>query len=195
MKRFVFVTSLIVALPNVAFGDEEKVPPPRPHEITGGLSSSFFMNNRGDTTPTSWTLDIGYHYRPPQVGFWHAMRFTGGLRLGFTDTPKGAIDVYGRVEMIANVGPWTPTLGPELGLTSLGRQFTRVIGEPFPDEHTSLLETQISPFYMAFVATPLRFCFSRFTVSAFELSLGAPVMGIGSIARFHLGFLHVGGTL
>jgi hypothetical protein len=54
---------------------------------------------------------------------------------------------------------------------------------------------KLSPFYIALVATPIRFCFSRFTVSAFELSLGAPVNGIGTNARFQLGILHLGGTL
>lgn len=194
MNRFFVVTWLIGALPNVAFASDEKAPPPRPHEITGGVATSFFMNNRSDETPTAWALDVAYHYRPSKVGFWQSLRLTGGLRLGLTDSAKGVIDAYGRAEMLANIGPWTPTLGPELGVTSLGRQFTRV-GEPYPDEHTSLLETKLSPFYVAFVATPIRFCFSRFTVSALELSLGSPVTGIGSIARFQLGILHLGGTL
>lgn len=194
VNRCFAVTWLTVALPNVAFASDDKAPPPRAHEFTGGLATSFFMNNRSDETPTVWALDVAYHYRPPKAGFWQSLRFTGGLRMGVTDSAKTVIDVYGRGEMLANIGPWTPTLGPELGVTSLGRQFTRV-GEPFPDEHTSLLETKLSPFYIALVATPIRFCFSRFTVSALELSLGSPVTGIGSIARFQLGILHVGGTL
>lgn len=192
--RLFAVTWLIGALPSVAWASEAKAPAPRPHEITGGLVTSFFMNNRADETPTAWMFDIAYHYRPPKLGFWQSLRLTGGSRMGLANSDKGVLDVYGRVEMLSDIGPWTPTLGPELGVALLGSQFTRV-GGPFPDEHTSLLETKMSPFYIAFVATPIRFCFSRFTVSTLEVSLGSPVTGIGDIARFQLGILHVGGTL
>jgi hypothetical protein len=193
MMRFVFSAGLIVALPNVAFGGEEQAAPARPHEVTGGVVTSFFVGNR-DLTPTAWALDIAYHYRPQRPGFWESLRFTGGVRVGGTDNKEGLFEVYGRGEMVANIGPWTPTLGPELGISTLGRQFAR-LNASFPDDLTSLNEMKLSPFYMAFVATPLRFCFSRFTVSALELSLGAPVNGIGTNARFQLGILHVGGTL
>jgi hypothetical protein len=192
MMRFIFFTGLIVALPNVALGSEEQVPA-RPHEVSGGVTTSFFADNH-DLTPTAWALDVAYHYRPQKPGVLQSLRFTGGLRLGFTDDQKGAFDIYGRGEMIANVGPWTPTLGPELGISTLGGHF---IGfpSPLPNDLTNLHEMKLSPFYIAFVANPIRFCFSRFTVSALELSLGAPVNGIGTVARFQLGILHLGGTL
>lgn len=192
MKRFVFFAGLIVALPSVAFAGEEKVTTARPHEFSGGVAISFFASNH-DLTPTARTLDIAYHYRPQRPGIWQSLRFTEGLRIGSTENDGGVFDVYWRGEMIANLGPWMPTLGPEFGVSTLGRYFTRF--EAFPDDLTSLHETRLSPFYIAFVATPLRFVFSGFTVSAFELSLGAPVTGLGTIARFQLGILHLGGTL
>jgi hypothetical protein len=193
MMRFVLLTGLFVALPNVAFGGEAQAPPARPHEVSGGVATSFFIRNF-DVTPTAWTLDLAYHYRPQRPGFWQTLRFTGGLRAGLTDNKEGVFEVYGRGEMIANIGPWTPTLGPELGVSTLGRHFAR-IQSSFPDDLTNLNEMKLSPFYISLVANPIRFCFSRFTVSAFELSLGAPVNGIGTVARFQLGILHLGGTL
>lgn len=194
MMRVVLVTmSFLVVLPNAALGSEKPASPARPHEITAGAVTSFFIGGF-DQTPTAWALDVGYHYRPQKPGFLQALRFTGGMRLGFSDESKGVFDLYGRTEFIANIGPWTPTLGPELGLTTLGRHFIRN-PPPYPDDLTTYNETKLSPFYLAFVVTPLRFCFSRFTVSAFELSLGAPMTGIGATARLQLGILQLGGTL
>ena len=191
--RCVFFTGLLVALPSVAFAGEGQASPARPHEFTAGVVTSFFADNH-DITPTAWALDIAYHYRPQRRGVWQSLRFTEGLRFGSADNGDRVFDVYWRGEMIANVGAWTPTLGPEFGVSTLGRHFIHV-ESPYPNDLTDLHETKLSPFYLALVATPLRFCFSRFTVSAFELSLGAPVAGIGTVARFQLGILHVGGTL
>ncbi len=191
--RFGFFTWLIVALPNVAFGSEESASPAHPHEFSAGVATSFFASYH-DLTPTAWTVDLAYHYRPQRRGFWQMLRFTEGLRIGSADNDDRVFDVYWRGEMIANIGPWTPTLGPEFGVTTLGRQFARY-NATLPDDLTSLNEKKLSPFYLAFVATPIRFCFSRITVSAFELSLGAPVNGIGALARFQLGILQLGGTL
>jgi len=198
MRNALIALGLIAALPNVAFAADEQASPARPHEISGGVATSFFADNH-DQTPTAWALDVAYHYRPQKPGFWQSLRLTGGLRLGgakneVTSNEEAVFDVYWRGEMIANIGAWTPTLGPELGVTTLGRRFMW-LQAPFPDDLTRLHETKLSPLYLAFVATPLRFCFSRFTVSALELSLGAPVNGIGTVVRLQLGILHLGGTL
>ncbi len=188
-----FFAGLFALLPSVALASENPTPPFRAHEITGGVATSFFVGHR-DFTPTAWTADVAYHYRAPKPGLWQSLRFTGGVRIGGTDSTEGAFDVYGRSEMIANMGPWTPTLGPELGITTLGRHFSRY-DSTFPDDLTTLNEKKLSPFYVALVVTPIRFCFSRVTLSALELSLGAPVNGFGTTARFQLGLFSVGGTL
>ena len=191
--RDAFFVVAITAFPSVVWANENEASPVRSHEITGGVVTSFFVGHR-DLTATAWALDVGYHYRAPKPGLWQSLRLTAGIRIGGTDDEEGLFDIYGRGEMIANVGPWTPTLGPELGITTLGRHFFRY-NSTFPDDLTNLNEKKLSPFYVAIVATPIRFCFSRVTLSALELSLGAPVNGFGTTARFQLGLLHVGGTL
>lgn len=191
--RVVFLTCLLMALPNVALGSDQSTTTTHPHEFSTGLATSFFASN-WYLTPTAWTVDIAYHHRPKGSGLWRSLRFTEGFRIGSADDDQGVFDVYWRAEMIATVGPWTPTLGPELGVSSLGNKFIR-FESSFPDDFKRIHEEKLSPLYVAFVATPLRFCFSRFTVSALQLSLGAPIQGIGTIARVQLGVLQLGGTL
>lgn len=195
-RRLCFLVSLglVLALPRFVMASEAIPAPARPHEITAGAATSFFIGHR-DITNTAWMLDVAYHYRPQKNVVLQSFRFTSGMRMGRKPDDKGGVfDVYLRGDMIANVGPWTPTLGPEIGFSTLGSRFFRYPA-PFPDDLTILNEKKLSPFYMALVVNPIRFCFSRVTVSALELSLGAPMNGIGSVVRFQLGVLHVGGTL
>lgn len=189
---FACVVGLIMALPNVARGEQPPTIAPR-HEVSLGVTSAFYVSNH-DYSPTAKMLDVAYHFRPSRPGIWKSMRFTEGFRIGATDDNARAFELYGRAELIANVGPWTPTLGPEFGVSSLGLRFLRFPG-PFPNDWTDFHEKRLGFVYVAFVATPLRFTFWRLTVSAFELSLGGPVIGLGAVNRFQVGLLHVGGTL
>lgn len=192
--RVLVSLGLVFASPRFVMASEAIPARARPHEITAGAATSFFIGHR-DITNTAWMLDVAYHYRPQKNVVLQSLRYTSGMRIGRKpDDNGGVFDVYLRGDMIANVGPWTPTLGPEIGLSTLGSQFFRYPA-PFPDDLTVLNEKKLSPLYMALVVSPLRFCFSRVTVSALELSLGAPINGIGSVVRFQLGVLHVGGTL
>lgn len=186
--------AIFIASPGLALGAEPLPAPARAHEITAGLATAFFQGHR-DSTLTAWTADVAYHYRPQRPGLLQSMRFTGGLRGGSATDDGGAVfDIYVRAAMVGHTGAWAPTLGPELGFTTLGTAFFRYPA-PFPDDLTVLNENKLSPLYLAFVVSPFRFCFYRFTLSAMELSIGAPIVGIGSIARFQLGIFNVGGTL
>jgi hypothetical protein len=104
----------------MVWANKNETSPVRAHEVTGGVTTSFFVGHR-DLTPTAWALDVGYHYRPQKPGLWQSLRLTGGIRVGGRDDKEGSFDVYGRGEMIANMGPWTPTLGPGVGLLEIGR--------------------------------------------------------------------------
>ncbi len=187
-------TAMLLASPRLVFGAESVPASTRAHEITAGMATSFFQGHR-DSTLTAWTVDVAYHYRPQKIESLQNVRFTGGLRGGWIPDADGAVfDVYVRADMVGHIGAWAPTLGPELGFTSLGTGFFRYPA-PFPDDLTVLNENKLSPLYLAFVVTPIRFGFSRFTLSVMELSLGAPILGVGSITRFQLGVFSFGGTL
>lgn len=172
---------------------EEKDPSyAHPHEVTGGIAIALWRTYFA-TTPTARLFDLAYHVRPQRPGFLHTLRSTAGVRIGVAGEEQRVFEVYWRGDIIGAIGAWTPTLGPEFGASTLGMGFQGY--PPLPDDQDRLHATKTGPFYMALVMNPLRFSFSRFTVSAFELSIGAPVIGIGFVSRFHVGILNVGGTL
>lgn len=193
ITRWFVSFALMMSWSGIALGEQKDPSLEHPHEISGGIAFAFWRTYYA-STPNARLFDLAYHLRPQKPGLWHSLRSTAGIRLGVGDNDQRVFEVYWRGEMLASIGPWVPTLGPELGASTLGTAFVGYL-PPFPDDQTKLHARKLGPFYLALVATPLRFQFSRFTVSAFELSIGAPVIGIGSVSRFHLGILTLGGTL
>lgn len=185
--------ALITSFSAIAFAEVNDPSFDHPHEISGGIALAFWRTYYA-STPNARLFDFAYHVRPQKPGLLHSLRSTAGLRIGVGDNDQRVFEVYWRGELLADIGAWKPTLGPEFGASTLG---TRFIGyaPPLPDDQTTLHAQKLGPFYLALVASPLRFHFSRFTVSALELSIGAPIIGIGSVSRFQLGIFALGGTL
>jgi len=193
MLRYWLPLALGLTWSTAALAEEKDPSFAHPHEITGGFAVALWRTYYA-STPTARLFDLAYHLRPQRKGILHSLRSTTGLRLGVGDNEQRVFELYWRGDIVGSIGAWAPTLGPEIGASTLGTSFVGY-PRPLPDDQTSLHAQKLGPFYLAFVATPLRFCFSRFTVSAFELSIGAPVIGIGSVSRFQLGILSLGGTL
>jgi hypothetical protein len=193
MLRYLVPLALSLTWSTITYAEEKDPSFAHPHEISGGFAIALWRTYYA-STPTARLFDLAYHLRPQKKGLLRSLRSTTGLRIGVGDDERQVFELYWRGDIMGSIGPWAPTLGPEIGASTLGTSFVGY-SRPLPDDQTSLHAQKLGPFYLAFVATPLRFAFSRFTLSAFELSIGAPVIGIGSVSRFQVGFFSLGGTL
>jgi hypothetical protein len=138
--------------------------------------------------PQRWAVEAAYAY---ERGPWH---LGGGLRFSF---PKGTSslpgDIYARGLIKAEIGRWSPAVGPELGLSGQWELGPRRSG--LPDDILQTQSPRHTPFYVAMHAMPLRFHFDRYTVSAFEMQLGTTLTPLSAVLRLQVGVLQVGMNL
>ncbi|OJT19752.1 hypothetical protein BO221_36040 [Archangium sp. Cb G35] len=136
-------------------------------------------------------------YRTPLAteGRWNHVLVGGGLRVArkpalpeFTDITL-PLEVFLQARLRARVGPWEPSVGPELGLSGMSVLYRRIIPAEGEDPQE---QSRLSPFYFAIGAAPLRFHFGRFTVSALEFHVGTVSFPHNSAVRLQLGLLHGG---
>ncbi len=164
------------------------------HELTVG-ATGFLFRNFLSATPPQIALDVAYHHTLDTDAREELVRFTVGMRLGLLGGARVPLEGYGRAQLVASFGVWKPALGPEVGVTGFTRSMRLFEGTGYPDVYVSLAEQTMSPVYVALSASPLRFQFNRFTVSAAEVQVGMPVPHLTSALRVQLGILHVGGRL
>ena len=180
------MSSLLLALLLQAAPVQER----SPHRFTLGVTSvDYDAVFRATADPR--VAELAYGYSPH--GKWEPLELGGGLR--FTRTRPG-VDVPGeaflRARLEARFGSfsWRPAAGPELGVSGLPQLGPRTDG--FPDDLDQVEARRLSPLYLAVDLAPLRFHFRGFTLSAMELSLGAPLFPSGTALRTELCLLSVG---
>lgn len=153
------------------------------HELSLG-GALFSASGLSLALPYRPGLEAAYAY---QLGTW---RLGGGVRwnLGGGEPP---LEVYARAQLTADLGVWRPAVGPELGLSGLRLVAPATTG--YPNDYPSTRAERFGPAYVAIHAAPLRFAFSRFTVSTLELHWGTQLTPRpGSLLRMQLGLLQVG---
>lgn len=161
------------------------------HRVSAGVTSvsyGSFFRGTGD----QWAADLGWAMTPAFLP--DGMEVGAGLRATTGRTGVTLpLEVYGALRFVARIGPWQPAAGPELGLSGLARFSPRTDG--FPGDLDQMEGQRLSPLYVSFGAAPLRFRFGRWTLSALELGLGAPLFPSGTALRTQLGFVSFGGSL
>lgn len=153
------------------------------------LSVGASFNHVEDTIgvfPDRWSVEAAYAYErgPCQVG--------GGLRFAF---PRGAValpaDIYLRGLIKADIGYWSPAVGPELGFSG---EWVDPGPRPsgLPNDVLQNERPRRTPFYVAMHAMPLRFKIGRLVVSALEVQLATTVTPLAGVVRIQVGVLQVG---
>jgi hypothetical protein len=158
------------------------------HELSASLVSiqygGFFR-----TGPGIYAGEVAYHH---QLGL---LRLGGGLRGGAPnsspiDTLSFPLELFAQAQLRLKIGFWEPLVGPELGfsgLTDLGWNRSGL-----PDDVYVHEQDRVGLFYVAFRAEPLRFRWSRFTLSIFELTLGTTLSPPGASTRTEIGYARIG---
>jgi hypothetical protein len=156
------------------------------HQVAVGaatLTTSDFL--RPHTGRTAVGLTYGYRTERWLLG--------GGVRFAFPrDTAVLPWELHARALLVARMGVWAPALGPELGLTGLAVLSSTTWAKGLPDDFARQQARLLGPVYFSIHSAPLRFEFSRFTVSAFELQVGANLPPLGATLRLQLDYINVG---
>ncbi|MBX5484781.1 MAG: hypothetical protein IRZ16_23405 [Myxococcaceae bacterium] len=161
---------------------------PSGHRFTAGLAqvaySSFF---RSASDPFAFEAAWSWLARPNLL----SAEVGAGLRVA--PGRQGVslpLEVFARARFVAEVGPWLPAVGPELGVSGLARLSPRSDRLPYDLDNEEA--KRLSPFYAGIDAAPLRFGFGHFVLSALEIGLGAALGPPGGAVRTRITLLQVG---
>ncbi|QRN98127.1 hypothetical protein JRI60_03365 [Archangium violaceum] len=171
-------------------------PPPTPprHELTVGVTSLQYLASQGSSA-THHTADIAYHRKLRLGQLPEAVRLGIGVRVGVPDSVTLPLEAYGRVQLVAKVGPWSPALGPEVGVSGFTRLRRSIESPSYPRGLSGALQDRMGPFYAGITLAPLRFVLGPLTLSAAELQTATPLKDPGSALRLQVGLLYLGGVL
>lgn len=159
---------------------------PGPHRVTVGHADISYKGFFSALPSSPW-LEVGWAYELPRAKVKLPLEVGAGLR---ATLPSGAgvpLEGWARLKLVASVGPWRPTVGPEFGVSGATVLPDRADG--LPDDITAREQSLLSPFFVSFEAAPLRFAFDRFTVSAFEVGLGTTLGPAGATQRISISYL------
>jgi hypothetical protein len=157
------------------------------HEVSLG-GNLFSTSGLALALPSRPGVELAYAYEHD------SLRFGGGVRWSPTELGNPPLEVYARALLTARLGVWRPSVGPELGLSGIA--VVAPARDGYPADYRDSRAERIGPAYIGLHATPLRFAFSRFTVSALELQWGTHLVPEpGSLLRLQVGLLHVGVVL
>ncbi len=160
------------------------------HRLTLGVTSvDYDAVFRATADPL--VAELSYGYVPS--GRWAPLELGGGLRLTRARPGvrvPGEVFVRARLEARFGTFAWRPAAGPEVGLSGLLVPGPRT--DAFPEDLDQVEARRLSPLYLSVDLAPLRFFFRGFTLSAMELSLGAPLFPSGTALRTELGLVSLG---
>ncbi|QRK09170.1 hypothetical protein JQX13_03145 [Archangium violaceum] len=166
---------------------------PARHEVSVGATSFLTLASLG-STETQLTLDVAWHYTLGMGARPRSVRLTAGVRVGPPGSAELPLEGYGRVELVARVGPWVPAMGPEVGVSGFTHLSRYSESPAYPRGVRGVVQERLGLTYAGLALAPLRFQLGRFTVSAAELQAATPLEDFGSAVRVQLGLLHLGGT-
>lgn len=184
--RAVAVVALAL-VPSFAWAQEDA----RKHRFSAGIASISYMSFFR-SSPSQLAAEVGWAMAPRFLP--RGVELGAGLRA--TRGRPGVVlplEVFGAARLVAQIGPWRPSVGPELGVSGLVPLPPRA--DRFPEDTDQVESRRLSPLFLSVEAAPLRFQFGRWTVSALELSLGAPLFPSGTALRRDLGLLSAGVSL
>ncbi len=165
---------------------------PPQHRVTLGASRVSQMGVFRDLADGP-LVEVAYGFLPR--GRFAQVELGGGLRAGGRRegvTVPGEVFVRARLEGRIGDSVWRPAVGPELGVTGLGADSPRPDG--LPDDLDRAFAARRSPLYLSVDLAPLRFTWRDFTLSAMEVSFGAPLFPTGTSLRTELSFVSLGWT-
>jgi len=174
-------SALLLATPALANG-----PPPPQQAISVGYSWLHYYAYLHPSYDLS-VVDATYERVAGADGPLRFLTYGGGLRLVF---PFSAtiipVEAFLRGGVRAPFGFWEPSMHFELGYSRarLAPDIRQSTGAWGLNE-----QARLTPLYVAATASPLRFHFDRFAVSALDLQLGAFGSPFGSVLRVQLGLL------
>lgn len=181
--------ALLVLLGLVGGLARAEVPSDRGELSLGLVSSSYLSFIRA--TPGRYAASLAY--QRGLGGAWEGVHLGGGLRLSTPGDARGLpLELFARVSLEARLGPWRPAVGPEVGYSGWTRLSDAGVD---PSGLFEREQGRVGPLYLAIQVAPLRFQWERWSLSAFELQVGASVPPLGGASRFQLGFLSVGRSL
>jgi len=96
-----------------------------------------------------------------------------------------------QVDEAGRTGAWRPSLGIEIGLSSIETKF----GETFAAEDVQRVSPPPGALYGSLMARPLRFKISRFVANALGLGVGTTVPRPGQYVRLDIEFVQLGFVL
>lgn len=157
-----------------------------PHRVTVGHADISYKGFFTSLPSSPW-LEIGWAYELPRSKVKLPFEVAAGLRVTLPGDAGVPVEGWARVKLVAAVGPWRPTVGPEFGVSGATTMGNRPDG--LPDDMTVRERARFSPFFVSFEAAPLRFAFDRFTVSVFDLGLGTTLGPAGATQRVSISYL------
>lgn len=181
-----FVVALLGA--SVAAAEE----PASPHAYEIGWSQAFF-SSFFRATPSASTLDLGWQFSGLRARTKLPLELSAGLRAAPpSDAVSVPLDLHVGASLVGELGPWSPMIGPRLGISGFATIPPRPDG--LPEDIDRVEADRVSPLYVAFEASPLRFRWRTFTISALDLEWGATLFPAGTALRLRLGWIKLGVT-
>lgn len=158
---------------------------PRDADLEYSAGSSVLLYGNVYSVQASFSVDAAV--RGAIAGHWY---WEAGARMGLGPSQP---EVFGRLVAAHEVGAWHPFVGLELGYT---RRAVFTDGGTIVRETRSAMEGEISPFYGAVHAAPLKFeLLKGVRVSFIEIQVGTHLSHIGRTLRAQLGMISVGADL
>jgi len=182
------VTLVLLAAPGASEVAEQ--------ELSVGATGHRYQSYLRASVPQA-LLEVAYHHRAALEGPASALVIGFGVRTGrppssALEKVTAPVEAFAQVQLRAQAGPWELAVGPEVGVSGFAGLANRVIPAEGEDQREV---SRLSPAYLGFSASPLRFHLGRLWVSVLELQLAASSFPRAVVVRGQVGFLRLGLSL